>query len=117
MSAGLTVCGCVYAFYLHGSTIATGILFGGAFGIINTMLLARFVIAIANTGSKDPLEIAVTFLVKFPIVFGLLILVLWRHWVDPVGFLIGFPMILLGALVAATFHYYIGEGRRVTEKH
>jgi len=117
VSVGLAVCGCAYAFCLHASSIATGILFGGAFGIVNTMLLARFVMAIANTDPKDPLEIAVTFLVKFPIVFGLLILVLWRHWVDPVGFLIGFPMILVGALVAAIFHYYIGEGRRVTEKH
>jgi hypothetical protein len=46
---------------------------------------------------------------------GILGFVLYKGWLDPLGFLIGFPSVLAGALIAGIGHFYFGTGRRVPE--
>lgn len=115
LSLLLIVAGSIWSFAAHYPAMAVGILAGGAFGIANTLLMTRLVLAVANPSPKDPIEIAVTFLVKFPLMLGMLGFVLWKGWIDPLGFIIGFPMVLAGALIAAIGHFYIGSGRRIPE--
>jgi hypothetical protein len=116
VGAALAILGFLSALRFADVSLAVGILFGGIFGIINMMLLSRLIVAVLHPGPNDPVEIGVTFLVKFPILIGILVLVLWRHWIDPVGFAIGFPMILLAGLLAAIYHFYFGEGQRSPEE-
>ena len=71
MSAGLTLLAFALA-WPYGRMVAIGVLVGGAFGIINMMLLGRLITAIIKAGPIDPIEVAVTFLVKFPIAIGLI---------------------------------------------
>lgn len=112
VSALLTGVAFLCALAARDLSTAVGVLAGGLFGILNTALLARVITAAVRPGDVDPIEIAVTALVKFPIALGFLILVLWRGWVDPLGFLWGFPMIFVGALAVLIWHFYFGEGSR-----
>jgi hypothetical protein len=115
VSAALVVCAFVFALLSYGVNFALGVLFGGLFGIVNMLLLSRFVTSFLHPGPHDPIEVGVTFLVKFPLAIGILCLVFWRGWVDPAGFLIGFPIIFIVTLTMAISHYYFGSGRRIPE--
>jgi hypothetical protein len=110
VSALLTGCTFLCVLLLYGWKMGLGVFAGGVFGIVNMILLARLVGAAIRPGPASPVEICTTGFVKFPVSLGLLLLVLWRGWVDPVGFLLGFPLILVAALATLVRHFYLAEG-------
>jgi len=101
----ITIAAFLCAWHLLNEDLAVGILSGGFFGIINTLLLERVIDSALGSGSKDPLRISVSVLVKGPVIYGLLILVLWKRWVDPIGFVTGFGLFFLSVIIALYLNY------------
>ena len=105
-SAILTIVVALITISVSGYVYAVGVVVGGAFAIINTMLLGNVIRAVVKPGQRDMVEIMVTVFLKFPVAIGCLIVALWLKLVDPIGFVIGFTCFPLSLLVAVTVSYY-----------
>lgn len=98
--AGLTLLMAVCSAAFSGLFFAVGILAGGAFVIINTTLIAGL-IRVTLADVRKPLDIFLAFCLKFPLLYGILVLLLSRHLIDPMGFAIGFTLLPVGFLAVA----------------
>jgi len=94
VSAVITGCAFVIAARVSGLNPALGVLAGGVFGIVNTWLIALLARATLDPVKRSPVLAAATLFIKLPIVYGTLVLAFWRHWLDPLGFAIGFTLFL-----------------------
>jgi hypothetical protein len=116
VSALLTIFVCAYIYIRYGFYLSLGVMAGGLFGIINMMLLGRVVTSLIHNGPLDPIEVLISAFVKFPLALGIIFIVLWKGYVDPLGFLIGFPITLVAAILTVIAHYYMGSGRRIIKE-
>ena len=106
MIALLTVVASAVSWFIYGHNLAIGIIVGGTFAIVNTMLLANVIKATIKPDNRDAIEIIVTLFLKFPVAIGGLVLILWQGWVDPIGFAFGFTLFPVALLVALTIYHY-----------
>ncbi len=113
VSAVITGCAFLCAAGTWGLNLALGILVGGLFGIFNTWLIALLARAILDPVKRSPVLAAATLFIKLPIVYGMLVLAFWRHWLDPVGFAIGFTLFLATMSILAII---AGAGEFVTKR-
>ncbi|MCK4720039.1 hypothetical protein KAU08_05250 [bacterium] len=104
--AGLTIVTAAFALAVYGSGLAVGILAGGAFAIINTTLIGNLIRATLSD-VRITRDIILIFLLKFPLIYGILIFLLSRHLIDKAGFLIGFTMLTVGLLTSLAVDYYV----------
>jgi hypothetical protein len=98
--AGLTLLTSVCSLAFWGLNFAIAVLAGGAFAIFNTNLIAGLVrVTLADV--RKTRTIVIAFCIKFPLVYGVLVLLFVRHIIDPSGFAVGFTLLLLGFIVIA----------------
>ena len=112
VSAALTGIVFLIAAASAGLDIGLGILYGGIFGIVNTWLIACLTRAVLDPQKRNPLHASTAFLLKFPVVYGMLVLGFARHWINLVGFVIGFQIFFLSLFIWAILTYRTAEKQR-----
>ncbi|MCX6645546.1 MAG: hypothetical protein NTY09_04190 [bacterium] len=98
--AGLTLLTSVCSLAFWGLNFAIAVLAGGAFAIFNTNLIAGL-IQVTLADVRKPRDIIVAFCIKFPLVYGVLVLLFSRRLIDLIGFTVGFTMLLAGLIAFA----------------
>ncbi len=101
----LTVLGSACALIWFGHNIATGVAIGGIFGILNTSLIASLTGCTLIPSSRNPGLAAVFFVLKVPVVWGLLILGFSQKLIDPIGFVAGFQVFILSIVIFAIYSH------------
>lgn len=104
--AMLTIATAAFAMAIYGSGLAVGILAGGAFAIINTTLIGNLIGATLSD-VRVTRDIFLIFLLKFPLIYGVLIFLLSRHLIDAAGFTIGFTLLPVGLLASLALDHYV----------
>ncbi len=97
--AVLTIVTAAFAMAVYGSGLAVGILAGGAFAIINMTLIGSLIRA-TLADVRVTRDIILIFLLKFPLIYGILVFMLSRQLIDAAGFAIGFTLLPVGLLVS-----------------
>jgi hypothetical protein len=89
--------------------IATGFALGAALGILNYYWLREAVEALAKAGqSRVPKSVVAKFLIRYPLAFGLVLVVFKAGWLPPVAILAGLFVPVAGVLIEAIIQ--LGEG-------
>ncbi|MFH1677172.1 MAG: ATP synthase subunit I [bacterium] len=99
VTAILTGVGFIFAWVFFSVGIAFGLLGGGIFSIINNMILGELIRAYVRPEKRNILVVLNLAFLKFPILLGLLFVVLMTGRLDPVGFLVGFPLIFIAMII------------------
>jgi hypothetical protein len=111
--AGLTIVTAAFALALYGSGLAVGILAGGAFAIINTTLIGTLIRATLSE-VRVTRDIILIFLLKFPLIYGVLVFMLSRQLIDKAGFAIGFTLLPFGLLASLAVDIYV-KNRKIAD--
>ncbi len=72
--------------------VGLGVLYGSLFGVVNTWLISLLARYAFDPRKRNPTLAAIAFVIKLPVVYGLLIFAFLRGWFHPVGFLLGFVL-------------------------
>jgi hypothetical protein len=89
--------------------IAMGFALGAAMGILNYYWLHEAVEALMKAGqSRIPKSVVAKFLIRYPVAFGLVLVVFKTGWLPPVAILSGLFVPVAGVLIEAIIQ--LGEG-------
>jgi hypothetical protein len=89
--------------------IAVGFAVGAALGILNYYWLHEAVEALTKAGqSRIPKSVVAKFLIRYPVAFGLVLVVFKTGWLPPVAILAGLFVPVAGVLIEAIIQ--LGEG-------
>jgi hypothetical protein len=89
--------------------IAVGFGLGAALGILNYYWLHEAVVALVKAGqSRIPKAVVAKFLIRYPVAFGLVLVVFKTGWLPPMAILAGLFVPVAGVLIEAIIQ--LGEG-------
>ena len=92
---------------LFSSTLSTGILAGGVFGVLNLGLIIYLVVSVLDPVKQNPLIAFLILAVKVPIVYGLLFMLFAGKLIDLMGFAIGFQVFIVNLLIHAAVAHIV----------
>jgi len=98
---------------LFSSTLSTGILAGGVFGVLNLGLITYLVVTVLDPVKQNPLIAFLILAVKVPIVYGLLFVLFAGKLIDLMGFAIGFQVFIVNLLIHASVAHIVNNRMQV----
>jgi len=98
---------------LTSSTLSTGILAGGIFGVLNLGLIIYLVVSVLDPVKQNPLIAFLILAIKVPIVYGLLFMLFAGKLIDLLGFTIGFQVFIVNLLVYAAAAHILNNRLQV----
>jgi len=94
-------------------TIAIGFALGAALGMLNYYWLHEAVEALAKAGqSRIPKSVVAKFLIRYPLAFGLVLVVFKTGWLPPVAILAGLFVPVAGVLIEGIIQLVDGLASR-----
>ena len=94
-------------------TIAIGFALGAALGMLNYYWLHEAVEALAKAGqSRIPKSVVARFLIRYPLAFGLVLVVFKTGWLPPVAILAGLFVPVAGVLIEGIIQLVDGLASR-----
>jgi len=94
---------------VFGPFLATGMLVGGIFGILNLGLIVLLSIFVLDPVRQNPVIAFLVFTFKIPIIYGVLVALFMSGKIDLMGFAAGFQLFIITLFVYLIAAHFSGQ--------